>query len=245
MKNWTNKTIGEIVVDNYDTAEVFQSLGIDFCCNGNRNLAEVCEQRNLEMDVVIEDLEMVMQQNSPSPTAYQGWAMDVLADHIEQKHHAYVEKQLPILNQYLEKIDHVHGKKHPMLAELRMLFQSSTAELAKHMKKEELLLFPYIRKMVQAMNQNEALQQPHFVTVKNPLEVMMLEHDTEGERFRKIRLLTNGYTLPDDACATWTAAYKSLEAFEADLHLHIHLENNILFPEALRIERQLRDRTRE
>ena len=146
---------------------------------------------------------------------------------------------MPVIKQYLNKISSVHGKNHPELLEIEDLFNASAGELAMHMKKEELMLFPFVRKMVNSQSEDIKAHPPHFGTVSNPVQAMMHEHDTEGERFRQISKLSNQYTPPADACNTYKVAFSLLKEFEDDLHLHIHLENNILFPKAVALEKKL------
>jgi regulator of cell morphogenesis and NO signaling len=240
MKALIDKNVGEIVAENYRTAAVFQNYEIDFCCNGNRKLGTVCNEKGLATKEVERQLQEAMRASETRGLDFRSWSPGHLADYIEEHHHTYVEQQLPRLKQLLAKIAQVHGAKHPELNELVTVFNESAADLAKHMKKEELILFPYIQKMEAARKEGKVLENVPFRTVKNPLEVMMGEHDTEGKRFRAMRNITNNYTLPDDACLSWTTAYRLLQEFEADLHMHIHLENNILFPAALKWEMELR-----
>ena len=234
-----NKTIGEIVAEDYRTAQIFKDYGIDFCCKGNRSIREACEPKNMDPERVISEIEALWRQSPEEAFDFQAWPLDRLADHIEKKHHRYVEEKIPVLNAYLGKLCRVHGSRHPELFEIAEEFKSCGGELAAHMKKEELVLFPFIRKMAKTQP-GEGVGQPYFGTVQNPIQRMMDEHNTEGDRFRKISGLSNGYTPPDDACGTYRVTYALLQEFEEDLHLHIHLENNILFPKSLSLEKQLR-----
>lgn len=234
-------SIGEIVAKDYRTASVFESLGIDFCCKGNRTINEVCETRDIDSRDLLEDIKKVLQE--PQITTinnYDGWAIDKLAQYIEDKHHKYVEKQIPVIKQYLDKICSVHGKQHPELFKVQELFNASAGELTMHMKKEELILFPFMKKMATIKDINNKITRPHFDSIKSPIQMMMDEHTTEGERFQKINEITQNYTLPSDACETYKVCFDYLKEFEEDLHLHIHLENNILFPKAIRLEKQVK-----
>ncbi len=221
--------VGQVVAKDYRTASVFKSHGIDFCCRGNRSIQDICVKNQLNSDSIIEELNSSMQNTGDKGDDYGSWDMDLLADYIEKKHHRYVEKKIPELLAYLKKIAAVHGMNHPELMEIEALFRESAAELTKHMKKEELILFPYVRKI--ATNQQTA--NSPFGSVEDPINMMMHEHDVEGERFRNIAELSNNYTPPQDACTTYRVAFAMLKEFEDDLHQHIHLENNILFPKAL------------
>ena len=233
--------VGELVANNYQTAQVFQSYGIDFCCKGNQTIEDACKNKNIAALELIEKLNETTSSLNSTGTNYQSWPIDLLVDYIEKKHHRYVEEKVPVLKQYLQKICDVHGKKHPELFEIKELFDASSGELAKHMKKEELVLFPFIRKMIDAEKENVQLQEPHFITVKNPIHMMMQEHTHEGGRFEKIAHLSNNYTPPQDACNTYKVTFQLLKEFQDDLHLHIHLENNILFPKTIEKEPGLLD----
>lgn len=229
--------IGELVAQDYRTASVFQSYGIDFCCKGNRTITEVCTSRNISLNILVEALQVAIQERESQSAAYHSWPLDLLADYIEKIHHHYVETKTREIVPFLQKIVKVHGDRHPELAEVEHLFLQAAGELAAHMKKEELVLFPYIRKMVKAKAADEPLPQPHFGTISNPIAMMHREHDTEGERFREMARLTENYVPPHDACNTYRVTFSMLKEFEEDLHFHIHLENNILFPKAMEMEK--------
>lgn len=234
-----DQIVGELVAKDYRTATVFKSFGIDFCCKGNRTIDEVCNTQNLKADVLIDDLEKVTGVNENQTTEYRTWPLDLLADYIEKKHHRYVQTRTEEIKPFLDKLCKVHGNRHPELFEINDLFKAGSGELAVHMKKEELILFPYVRKMVYAKEHGMKQDAPHFGTVQNPIAMMMSEHSIEGERFRKISELSNNYTPPEDGCNTYRVTFALLKEFEDDLHLHIHLENNILFPKAIELEKTL------
>lgn len=239
MNEIKEKTIGQMVADNYRTAQIFKAHKIDFCCNGNRTLSEAAAKKGIQVETLLKELEAVPTTGQTDLPDFKTWPLDLLIDYIEKKHHRYVENQIPVLKQYLSKLCKVHGERHPELFEIFEHFDASAGELAMHMKKEELVLFPYIKKMVNNPETNEAIEAPHFGTVRNPIQMMMEEHDNEGERFRQIAELSHDYTPPADACNTYRVAFALLQEFEDDLHRHIHLENNILFPKAELLETQL------
>ncbi|WP_150452224.1 iron-sulfur cluster repair di-iron protein [Arenibacter lacus] len=241
MENLMSKPIGEIVADNYKTAQVFKSHKIDFCCKGNRSVLEVAEKNKLDANLLLKELQSVQQQTHGDQIDFTAWPLDLLADYIEKKHHRYVETQIPILKQYLSKLCRVHGERHPELLEITQHFNTSAGELTKHMKKEELIVFPAIRKMVRAKQTGTALDPIPVGTIKNPIQMMMQEHENEGERFRVIEKLSDNYTPPADACNTYRVTFSLLQEFEEDLHQHIHLENNLLFPKAEILEKELID----
>jgi regulator of cell morphogenesis and NO signaling len=224
-------TIGEIVAQDYRTASVFQSHGIDFCCKGGRTVNEVCDNKNLETAALVQELQDATTSKDPAAD-YRTWPLDLLADYIEKRHHRYIAQKSPELMQYLNKLCKVHGERHPELFGIRDEFASMASELASHMQKEELVLFPFVRKL--ATEQQPA--PPPFGTVQNPIRMMMHEHSVEGDRLARITELTSGYTTPADGCTTYRVAFAMLKEFEEDLHHHIHLENNILFPRAIQLE---------
>lgn len=237
MNQLAEKKVGKIVADNFRTAKVFTEFGIDFCCKGGVKLSEACETRGLDTEKVIQELLPIFQ--TADATNYQGMGMKELVDHIVAVHHKYVGDTIPALKAYLDKINRVHGDRHPELEEIKALFFETADALTVHMKKEEFILFPYIKAMEDALKNDFPLSAPHFGHIDNPISMMEEEHDTEGERFRKISALSNTYTPPSDACQTYRVAFAMLQEFENDLHTHIHLENNILFPVAQQVFAQL------
>ncbi|HRP52867.1 MAG TPA: iron-sulfur cluster repair di-iron protein [Fluviicola sp.] len=237
MEITKENNIGELVALDYRTAPVFKKFGIDFCCNGNRSIEDACSKKNIDPTSVVKSLQEATTTSTGTNTDYNSWPLDLLADYIEKKHHRYVETKIMEIQPFLAKIVRVHGEKHPELAEIEKLFNESAGELTKHMKKEELILFPFIRKMVAAKQKGESIPTPHFGSVENPIDMMNHEHTIEGERFRQIAELSNNYTPPADGCNTYRVTFAMIQEFEDDLHLHIHLENNILFPKAIEMER--------
>lgn len=234
----SEKQIGQFVAEDYRTAAVFSKYKIDFCCNGGRTINEACDKKGIDSNVLLDELNAVLNNKGGENIDYKSWPLDLLVDYIEKKHHRYVEEKTPILRQFLDKLCRVHGERHPELFKINELFTASAGELAAHMKKEELILFPFVKKMVNAKIAQGAIQSPQFGSVENPIAMMMQEHDNEGERFREIAALTNDYNPPADACNTYRVTFAMLDEFEKDLHLHIHLENNILFPKAIKLEQQ-------
>ncbi len=234
-----NEIIGELVAKDYRTASVFKKYGIDFCCQGNRTIDEACEKKNIDSELVVNDLDAIIQARGENATDYKSWPLDLLVDYIEKKHHRYVQEKTAEIIPYLDKICRVHGAHHPELFEINEHFNATAGELAKHMKKEELILFPIVRKLAKAKQEGSKMDAPPFGSIQNPINAMMDEHSTEGDRFRKIEELSNNYTPPQDACNTYGVTLGLLKEFEQDLHLHIHLENNILFPKAIELEREL------
>ena len=226
-------TVGEIVAQDYRTASVFQSHGIDFCCKGGRTVNEVCDNKNLETAALVQELQAATTSKDPAAD-YRNWPLDLLADYIEKRHHRYVAQKSPELMQYLNKLCKVHGERHPELFDIRDEFASMASELASHMQKEEMILFPFVRRLAT----EDSPARPPFGTVENPIRMMMHEHSVEGDRLARITELTSGYTAPADGCTTYRVAFAMLREFEEDLHHHIHLENNIMFPRAIQLEQE-------
>lgn len=239
MDTLHKKEIGQFVAEDFRTAAVFSEYGIDFCCRGNRSLDEVCNKKDIALDEILNKLTIFSSESVNNSDAYNTWTLDVLASYIEKTHHKYVESKTPVLLQFLNKLQQVHADRHPELIEINTLFKNVAGELTQHMKKEELILFPHIKKMAKCIENNTTLQAASFGTVQNPISMMEHEHDSAGNTFRKIAELTDNYTPPNDACNTYKVAFAMLDEYEKDLHVHIHLENNILFPKALQLEQQL------
>jgi len=237
MENLKNKTIGSFVAQDYRTAAVFSKYRIDFCCKGNRTVDEVCKKQNIDADVLLQNIQEVIQSENNGSIDFNSWPLDLLADYIEKTHHRYVEDKTQTLLAFLDKLCKVHGANHPELFKINELFIGCAGELSQHMKKEELILFPFVKRMTKTKESDGILSQPSFGSVSNPIAMMMHEHDNEGERFREIAALTDHYTPPADACTTYKVTFAMLKEFEEDLHKHIHLENNILFPKAVLLEK--------
>lgn len=237
MKITSDTPVGEVVKTNFKTATMFQANKIDYCCNGNQSISEACEKAGVQADELIRDLEAALQESDPDTEYINNLDLSTLSDYIVNRHHAYVRKNIPFLKQNLDKIAQVHGANHPELEQVRDEFHKSAGELTMHMQKEELLLFPYVKKMEEAKKENKKPMAPAFGKVAHPIAAMMAEHENEGERYMRISELTNNYQVPADGCTTYEVTMKQLADFEKDLHRHIHLENNILFPKAKLLER--------
>jgi len=236
----TEKTIiGDIVSHDYQTSTIFSKYEIDFCCNGNRSIENACSNAKITSTELLHDLEEILINKESKTANYNSSSLDFLSNYIYENHHKYVEQKIPEIKQYLNKICDVHGEFHSELFTIKDLFKEGASELTTHMKKEELILFPFIKKMLQAEKEGNKLPTSSFDTVKNPISMMQEEHDTEGERYREISKLSNNYNAPLDACNSYKIAFAMLKEFEKDLHKHIHLESNILFPKALELERKI------
>jgi len=235
-----SSTVGSIVANDLRAATVLTRHGIDFCCKGGRTVQEVCKTKSLDPDELIREIGKALERDTSRPEDFAQWPLSRLIDHIEQVHHTYVSDRLVIVRQYLQKLCRVHGERHPELHDIAAEFEACCDTLTKHMKKEELVLFPHIKRLEAAQLGNSAPPKAYFGTIVNPVRMMEHEHDAEGERFRRISELSFGYAVPEDGCTTYAAAMNLLKEFEQDLHIHIHLENNILFPRALHMEEAAR-----
>jgi regulator of cell morphogenesis and NO signaling len=235
MNTIFDKTVAEIVTENIKTAHVFKKHGIDFCCGGGITIEKACAKNKVDVAVLEKELANVTVGNLNTYN-YDKWELDFLVAHIVNIHHTYVEENIPLLIQYAAKVAKVHGHHYTEVVEINALFTEVANELTAHMKKEELILFPFIKKMVDADKHGVGLDMPHFGTVHNPIAMMQDEHENAGDIFKAIAKLSNQYTPPEGACNTFKALYAKLEEFEQDLHQHIHLENNILFPKAILLE---------
>ena len=236
MSVTTEKTVRELALENPAATRVFERLGIDYCCGGNQSLNQACQAANVSIDQVLKSLEAAASQPAAQD---RNWQQEPLADliaHINATHHRFVRQETARLDPLFDKVCAAHGSNHPELLEMRDTFSDLAAELAMHLMKEENVLFPYIVRMEEAVIQKEPVLPPPFGRVQNPVSMMMHEHDSAGDALRSLRNASGGYTLPPEACASYQTLYKALAEFEADLHQHIHLENNILFPRAIEME---------
>ncbi len=239
MKITPDRTVGSIVAEDYRAAAVLTKYGIDFCCKGGRSVQEVCDKMKIDQAKLAEDITTLLARDARSAEDVRMWPLDKLADHVETVHHRYVEERGPIIRQYLDKLCKVHGERHPELFTINEEFNTCTGAMAMHMKKEELILFPFVRNLARSERSGVPFKTPRFGTVENPVKAMMEDHNDEGERFARMHAVSGDFTVPADGCSTYAAAFAMLKEFEEDLHLHIHLENNIMFPRAVALEKQL------
>jgi regulator of cell morphogenesis and NO signaling len=227
-------TVGEIVAADFRAANVFERFGIDFCCGGRRSVADACRTADADPDAVVKALD-ALEHAVHEHTDFASWPAARLVDHIVTVHHDYVRRTIPEIQRHLAKLVAVHGARHLELAHVAAAFDRVAADLLHHMMKEEWILFPYIREI--EAHSRPAASSP-FGTVANPIRMMEQEHRDAGDEMERIRELTDSYVPPFDACTTYKITFQELADFERDLHLHVHLENNVLFPLALRLERE-------
>jgi len=235
----TARTVRELALEIPEATRIFEKVGIDYCCGGGKSLEEACAAANLSVDEILDSLEFA-EQEARAKQKDRNWQNEPLADliaHIKGTHHKYTREEIARLGPLFDKVVSVHGKNHPELQHVRVAFRGLAQELTTHMMKEEAVLFPYIVRMEEAVIQREPVLPPPFGSVQNPVAMMMHEHDSAGEALQSMRRASAGYTPPGDACISYQTLYKALGDFEKDLHQHIHLENNILFPRAIEMER--------
>ena len=225
-------TLGEIVSRDFRAGAILDRYGLDYCCGGTRTLAEGCQTRGVSVERVVSDLEALDPETRESPEQDPG----ALIEHIVTRHHVYTREAMPVIQHHLSTIAAVHGARHPELPFIEAKFSKVAADMSLHMVKEERVLFPYIRALADAVSHGTPPPPDMFGTVQNPIRMMEIEHQDAGDGIAAIRELTHGYETPADACATYSMAMRELEAFEKDLHVHVHLENNVLFPRAVELE---------
>ncbi len=235
MEMIKDRTVSEIVARNYKAADIFKKYNIDFCCGGGVTVVEACKRKDLNYEQV--ERELLAIENDLSKTHdFNSWDLDFLIDFIIQTHHRYVKENIPLITQYADKVAKVHGQRLPETPKIRDLFYEIAEELTAHLQKEEQILFPIIKEMVMAKRHQLAMPMPPFGSIQNPIRIMETEHERGGNILKELRNLTSGFTPPEGACTTHRILYAKLDDFERDLHQHIHLENNILFPKAIKLE---------
>lgn len=241
MKLDSGRTVRELAIEIPNATRTFEKLGIDYCCGGSRSLTDACRHAHVQLEEVLNELARVSVKPSEESARrdFENETLDELIEHIVGTHHTYVKQELPRLQKLLHKVVSVHGKAHPELDRIRELFQRMAAELTSHMMKEERILFPYIVAMEDAVKNRRPKPRPAFGTVSNPIHMMELEHDSAGAALREIAALSSNYEPPEGACFSYRTLYTALKEFEADLHQHVHLENNLLFPRAIAMEQDV------
>jgi regulator of cell morphogenesis and NO signaling len=225
-------TVGQLVAERPARARVFERFGIDYCCGGKKPLTQACHEKGVDVNAVMQELSQADARPSAEERDWSKASLTELADHIEATHHQYLKAELPRLASLTQKVASVHGQRHPELIEVFQIFAEFKQELDAHLMKEEQILFPMIRQL-------EASAEPvqfHCGSIQNPIRVMVMEHDSAGDALQRMRELTQDYAVPADACNTYRAMLDALTQLEADMHQHVHKENNILFPRAVEAE---------
>lgn len=230
-------TVREIALESPNATRVFEKMKIDYCCGGNRSLAEACANAGLELESLeqmLNDAETNAQEKATID--FKSLTLTELITHILDKHHVYTKEEINRLTALIEKVIGAHGVNHPELHKIGAVFQRLCRDLEPHMFKEEQILFPYIIEMENAALNKRSGPGSRFGTVNNPIRMMMMEHDAVGDILRELRVLSSDYAVPADGCISYKTLFEALEVLEKDLHQHIHLENNILFPRAVEME---------
>ncbi len=227
IEDFKSVKIGEIVANDFRTAEVFKEFGIDFCCSGNQSIEDACKDKKINVEALASKLNKVEETEINASQNFKEWKLDFLSDYIVNTHHKTVLRLLPQLTFYTQKIADVHGSHHPELIEIAELFSKINTELLQHLKQEEETLFPSIKEMLKNSSDKAKL------IINSEITRMKGEHEFAGGAMDKINRLSINYMVPPDGCNTYTVAFKLLKEFEDDLHIHVHLENNILYPKAL------------
>ena len=232
-------TLKEIVTQDFQTAAVFEKFSLDFCCRGGKTIEQACREKGISPETVMQELSLLRQEQTSGEGRFSEMETEDLIGYITRHHHSYVRTMIPILYTHTQKVASVHGANHPEVIEIARHFETVAAELQQHMAKEEQMLFPFILKLSEAKQQGRTLDRAPFGSVQNPIRMMESEHQNAGDELYEIRSLSGGYAPPEDACTTFRVTYQELQSFEKDLHQHVHLENNILFPRAVALEREL------
>jgi regulator of cell morphogenesis and NO signaling len=240
MFNVQGKTVREIALEMPVTTRVFEEFKIDYCCHGNTQFDEACLNAGASPSIVMEKIDGVLDVAPENGlTSFTDMTLSALIDHILDKHHVYTKAETAQLIPLMAKVASRHGEHNPFLFELKELFQSLCNDLEPHMMKEEMVLFPYIQKLEYSYINHMATAYPAFGTVRHPVGMMTVEHEEVGDILSRMRAVTSDYKLPDGACPSFTALYHRLADLEQDLHQHIHLENNVLFPRAIDLEQKV------
>ena len=236
MKFSSETKVKDIALSSPAARQVLEDAGLDYCCGGGKSLHEACLQTEASAEAILSRVRESSKNTDPDDVSWVAAPLSELTRHVREKHHQYVRAAIPRTEVLLDKVQAKHGSTHAEIASIQELFARVGREMIMHMQKEEQILFPYIEAMERAANGKDTLEPPFFQTVRNPIQAMMNEHDLAGDLVKQIRKTSSEYTAPADACPSYKALYQDLREFEADLHQHVHLENNILFPRAIELE---------
>ncbi|MCE9537913.1 MAG: iron-sulfur cluster repair di-iron protein, partial [Bacteroidetes bacterium] len=233
------ETIGQLAAKDLRKVEVFKKYGLDFCCEGKKTVKEACAEKGLDVTKVEQELQQADKTPTSQVMPYDEWDLDFFTDYIVNTHHRYVRKHLPDITTYAKKVMEVHSAQHPELIAINNLVKEVGSTLIAHIEDEEKILFPKIKGLVNTAKDVTSQKAKGSESLQSIVGSAEKEHQLVGKKLDEIRKLSNNYALPEDACASYTLLYRMLHEFEDDTHLHIHLENNILFPKALKLEKQL------
>lgn len=238
MKLNSEMTVKEIAVSSPAATRILEKAGVDYCCGGSQSLSDACTEAGVSAEEILARLRVNGEAARPEDGDWLSATLGELTEHIREKHHGYVRKAIPRVCALLERVKEKHGANHPEIAAIEGLFLQLGREMIAHMQKEEIILFPYIERLELSRREGAILERPFFQTVRNPIQMMVNEHEAAGDLAKQIRQASSEYAPPPDACASYQRLYSELHEFEADLHQHVHLENNILFPRAIEMEKE-------
>jgi regulator of cell morphogenesis and NO signaling len=230
-----DSSVGELVKLNFRTAQIFQANKIEYCCEGNKSVSDACKESEVNPEQLIRQLEAVLSQERPDSEYLNNLDLNEICTYIVKRHHAYARENIPFLKKNLEKLFQVHGEQYPELLKINELLNIFTEDFTMHMQKEEIMLFPFIQGLQSAKKDKSPLPRSPFRSISNPIVMMMAEHQNEGQIFDKICALYANLRIPGNSCTTYEVTLKQLKDFENDLHIHVQIENNILFPRAIEI----------
>lgn len=233
-------TIGQIAAADIRTAEVFRKFGIDYCCGGKRTLSDVCTEKGLNITAVRDALNNITTERSGPQLQFDTWDADFLADYIFNQHHKYYYEEEPVITELVNKVAEHHGKAENSLLQLQQLYRVLLQELNTHFMKEEKVVFPFVKALMRVKRTNDTTVLRNQMSLTEPIRIMESDHDAAGDILAQMRSVTNDYTPPANACNSYRFMFQKLKDLEADLHQHIHLENNVLFPKALALEKEVR-----
>lgn len=232
-------TLRTIALEQPATIRVFERLHLDYCCGGNRPLAEACAQKGLDVESVVASLSEAVNGTTSAVRDFSQTAPSELIHHIVKTHHGYIRNELPRLLAMAERVSTKHGPAHPEVGQIDRQLNQLAEELLPHLQKEEIVLFPYIQKLESRRNGGAQAPEACFASVESPIRMMVHEHESAGALMDDMRAATGGFTPWEGACPTTVGLYDGLDAFERDLHRHVHLENNLLFPAAIALEQEV------
>jgi regulator of cell morphogenesis and NO signaling len=229
-------TVGDIALEHPASVRVFEKLGIDYCCGGSKPLAEACREHSLDVKTVIAELDDAGKEIRRKDPDWAAEPLEFICQHIVETHHAYILTEMPRLSSLARKVVLRHSDAHPELNQIQELIEALAVELLLHLHKEEMVLFPFVTNMERNIANRGLRSLECFGAVRNPIHVMMDEHNTVSVTMAEIRTLSHTFAPPEDACPTWRSFYRALAEFDSDLNRHVHLENDVLFPRAIEMD---------
>lgn len=241
MEKLSQLTISEIVARDYRSALVFRTFGIDFCCKGDQTIGEACLGKSINSRDLLEKLLEALTSPAEDSFDFKSWPLGLLTNYIETKHHALIQERVPMIRKFLKRVEKIHGAQDPRLKKVRRIFEKSSEDLQSHLEREELIIFPYIRKIAGAEDRKNLILSDSYERIREIITQLMTEHEQEGEYLEQIRILTNNYSPPEYASNTYKVALAMLEEFDMNMQKHMHLERNILFPGALELSQSNTD----